>query len=55
MLPTIQGLVGETRHVWRYTVNELDKGVEEWAFVVRDSGLVHGSRGAEYVWRDILQ
>jgi hypothetical protein len=55
MLPTVQGLVGEERHKWRYTVNESDKGVEERGFVIRDNGLVHGTRAAEYIGRDILQ
>ncbi len=29
MLPTAQGLVGEERRIWRYTLGELVEGVEK--------------------------
>jgi hypothetical protein len=29
MLPTVQVIVGEMGYIWRYTVNESEKGLEE--------------------------
>jgi hypothetical protein len=55
MLLTVLVFVGEMRHIWRYSINELDKGLEEWGFILRNSRPVHETSGAEYIRRDTLQ
>ena len=55
MLPTAQGLVGEERHIWRYTVGKFVERVEKGSLFIWNQRSIHRIRLAKYVRRNVLQ